>query len=70
MRFFEQRFGDHIQQALAAVGLTDGLVSSWLGRPCGCKERQGKLNALDSWARRIASGRIAQAEEYLKKLMT
>lgn len=47
-----KEFGDMVADALSAVGITKERVSGWLGRPCGCAERQEKLNALHSWARR------------------
>lgn len=38
--------GDHLADGLAAVGITKERVSRLLGRPCGCKERQRRLNEL------------------------
>ena len=38
--------GDRVAAGLAAVGITAERVSKALGRPCGCKERQAKLNEL------------------------
>lgn len=38
--------GDMVSAGLAAVGITPELVSKVLGRPCGCKERAAKLNAI------------------------
>lgn len=57
--------GDRIGQALAAVGVTPDLVSTWLGVDCGCEERRAKLNALGVWASRVAAGRVAGARGYL-----
>lgn len=48
--------GEFVSQALAKVGVTPEKVSSWLGRPCGCKERKEKLNDLHRWARAVFSG--------------
>ena len=36
---------------LSKVGVTEERVSSWLGKPCGCKARREKLNKLHSWAK-------------------
>lgn len=38
--------GDIVAAGLAAVGITKERVSKALGRPCGCAERQKKLNDL------------------------
>jgi len=38
--------GDMVAAGLSAVGITPERVSKALGRPCGCKERQAKLNGL------------------------
>lgn len=38
--------GDMVSAGLAAVGITPERVSKVLGRPCGCKERAAKLNAI------------------------
>jgi hypothetical protein len=61
--------GDTVQRALAVVGVTEERVSAWLGRPCGCKERQEKLNALGRWARRVTGGMLAGATGYLRHMM-
>ena len=45
--------GDMVSAGLAAVGITPERVSKALGRPCGCKERAAKLNAL---GRRLGIG--------------
>jgi hypothetical protein len=45
--------GDYVAAGLAAVGITPERVSKVLGRPCGCKERAAKLNAL---GRRLGIG--------------
>jgi hypothetical protein len=60
--------GDDLAKALAAVGVTLERVERFLGRPCGCKERQERLNALHGWARRVLSGRVERANEYLERL--
>jgi hypothetical protein len=61
--------GDNVQRALTAVGVTEERVQAWAGGPCGCKERQEKLNALDRWARRVAGGMLQGAATYLRRLM-
>ncbi len=45
--------GDQVESALKLLGITKEKVEKWLGRPCGCKERQEKLNKLGRWAGRI-----------------
>ena len=61
--------GDLIEQALQAAGITSARVEEWLGKPCGCKERQAKLNAVQSWAARVVRGKRDQAAEYLHRLL-
>ena len=41
--------GDRLTAALAVVGVTKERVSAWIGQPCGCGERQEKLNKLGAW---------------------
>lgn len=60
--------GDNIKKALEAAGLSQERVERWLGYPCGCADRQYKLNAIDSWARRVLSGKLERAAEYLSKI--
>ncbi len=60
--------GDTISRALSTIGITDTRVSRWLGAPCGCKERQEKLNALGNWALRVLAGRTKDAEKYLDEI--
>lgn len=38
--------GDMVAAGLAAVGITPERVSAVTGKPCACKERQAKWNAL------------------------
>ena len=45
--------GDRVAAVLSAVGITPERVSEALGRPCGCKKRQAKLNEL---GRRLGIG--------------
>lgn len=45
--------GDRVASALAAVGITEELVSKALGRPCGCGKRKKLLN---EWGRRLGIG--------------
>lgn len=63
------KLGDVIEKALSSVGITSDLVSKWIGKPCGCKERKEKLNQLDSWARRVLNGATDKAKEYLNSIM-
>lgn len=60
--------GDLIERALSSVGLTKGRVEAFLGAPCGCTERQEKLNALTYWARRVLAGKADRAAEHLDRL--
>lgn len=57
--------GDLVSKALSVVGLTEDRVSEFMGRPCGCKERRQRLNALTFWATRVLSGQTEKAKEYL-----
>ncbi len=61
--------GDVIQQALAQVGVTEERMSRLLGRPCGCRQRQERLNALHAWARRVLAGRVEYARDYLWRIV-
>jgi hypothetical protein len=61
--------GDVVAKALSAVGVTKERVESWLGRPCGCRERQRKLNALGEWAKAVLSGHTERANEHLSGIM-
>jgi hypothetical protein len=45
--------GDYVAAGLSAVGITPERVSKALGRPCGCKKRQARLNDL---GRRLGIG--------------
>lgn len=63
------KLGDAIGKALGAVGITDERVSRWLGRPCGCRERRERLNALGQWAARVLSGKTDDAAEQLGKIL-
>lgn len=63
------RLGDGIAAALEVVGIIPDRVESWLGFPCGCRERQEKLNALGAWASRVARGRTAGARAFLAVTM-
>lgn len=61
--------GDLIETALDTVGVTQQRVSKWLGKPCRCPEYRDKLNQLDSWARRIAVGKVAKAKHYIEEIL-
>ena len=61
--------GDAIESALGLIGVTPERVESWLGGPCGCEERKQKLNSLDYWTRRVLSGKIEKAREYLDSII-
>lgn len=61
--------GDTIHNALSTVSIIPQLVSKWLGKPCGCEERQQKLNVLGQWASRVVRGKTENAIGYLKLIM-
>ncbi len=61
--------GDTISEALSKVGVTKERVSLWLGKPCGCEERQEKLNLLGRWAHRILTKSTDRAKQYLDTIM-
>lgn len=61
--------GDVIERALSTTGITKERVERWVGGPCGCRERQEKLNAVGLWARRVLAGRLEHAVEYLAGIM-
>lgn len=65
----DKGLGDAVAYALGVVGITKERVSSWLGRPCNCKERQERLNRLGAWARRILAGKTEKAKEYLDDII-
>ena len=61
--------GDAVEQALAAVGISTGLVEKWIGRPCGCAERRAKLNRVGWWASRVLAGRREKAAALLRNIL-
>ena len=65
-----QGLGDTVEKALTTVGITKDRVEYWLGQPCGCEQRREKLNALGSWAKRILSGKVEQAKEFLDGIIS
>lgn len=64
-----KELGDLVEDALSKVGITKDRVSEWVGRSCGCKERQERLNQLSRWAKRIVAGKIENAKQYLEKII-
>lgn len=66
----ELLLGDLIESALATAGVTKERVSTWMGGPCGCEERQEKLNQLTLWAKRVAKGHIQKARHYLDSILS
>lgn len=57
--------GDMVETALKSVDITQERVSSWLGVECNCEERKTKLNQLHLWARRVVSGKVEEAKQFL-----
>lgn len=47
------QLGDAVSAALSKVGVTKDLVERWVGGPCGCAERQEKLNQLGHWLKMV-----------------
>ena len=41
--------GDMVSSALAAIGITKGRVSAFVGGPCGCDGRKATMNAAGAW---------------------
>lgn len=61
--------GDRIATALERVGITPERVEAWVGFPCGCEERQIRLNQLHAWASRVLRGKVEQAERFLNEIL-
>jgi hypothetical protein len=61
--------GDAVREALSRLDITPQKVERWVGKPCGCKNRQEKLNSLHRWA--IVSLRVTKekAGEWLRGIM-
>lgn len=57
------RAGDHIEKALALVGITPEKVESYVGSPCRCRERKRKMNQVGEWAYRVLTGDTSPSEE-------
>ncbi len=64
------RLGDMVEQALSSVGITSERVERWVGKPCGCKERRERLNALGSWVKRVLSGKTEDAAQHLDGIIS
>lgn len=61
--------GEFVERALSTLGVTKDRVEQWVGKPCGCRERKQKLDALDKWARQSLAKGGEQAVEYLRRLI-
>lgn len=61
--------GDAVETVLSKIGITKDEVAEWLGGPCGCTERQRRLNDLHSWAEQTAHQAASIARGLLAKLM-
>jgi len=64
-----RELGDLVSDALATVGITKERVSTWLGRPCGCGQRQERLNQLSRWAKHVLAGQTEDAKKYLERII-
>lgn len=62
--------GNLVETALSKIGVTKEAVEAWVGAPCGCEERKQKLNQVSYWAKRVISGRIEKAREYLSRIIS
>ena len=62
--------GDTIKSALDLVGVTEPVISKWLGKPCDCEERREKLNQLSIWAKRTMRGKFDNAKEFLTMIIS
>ena len=60
--------GDAIEVMLSAVGITKERVTVWLGRSCGCAERQERLNQLGEWALRAVRLTKEEATNEIDKI--
>lgn len=63
------RLGDRIETALQLVGITKERVSTWLGSPCSCSERQNKLNQLSNAAEEALKSGVDKAKSLFKKML-
>lgn len=61
--------GDAVESALSAVGITKERVAEWIGGPCGCKERQQRLNDLHQWAKDTVGVTVEKGRALLGKLI-
>lgn len=61
--------GDMVEKALGSIGITKERVEAWVGSPCGCKERQDKLNMLGAWARMTIKNKMKNSIRFLEKLI-
>ena len=60
--------GDQVERALVSLGITQQRVEAWVGK-CNCEGRRDRINAIELWARRVLSGKIERATEYLNRIM-
>ena len=61
--------GDHVEQALKLVGITQDRVAKVLGG-CGCGKRKVALNQLDQAAREILSGAVESGRDAINHLLS
>lgn len=61
--------GDAVEALLSSVGITEERVTKWIGRPCGCKGRQERLNKISRWAKMYTKKKTRRAKKALKKLL-
>lgn len=65
----KSELGDRVEQAIKTIGISKEVVEEWLGRPCGCDERQEKLNQLHRWAKRLVQGKTKKAYQYFRNML-
>lgn len=65
----ETLFGDVVANALKYIGITPDRVSAFLGKECGCAERQEKLNQLHAHAKQVIKKKTDKAIGMFKNLL-
>jgi len=63
------QLGNTVHEALARIGITPDRVARWVGKPCGCPERQERLNQLGRWASRVLGGKANKSKQYLEDML-
>lgn len=61
--------GDKVKNALTKIGITKDRVEEWIGGPCGCVERQQRLNELHEWAEQVLAEKASNAKGWLMRMI-